>query len=98
MNKNVLAVFAAVCGLFMISCDTPKDDRPSAKASVDYVQPGARSTNNVSDMGGEVHTAQSPSHGTDKIMPAHDTGGNTIQPGDSVRGSEVTTEAGADKL
>lgn len=97
MNKNVLAVFSAVCGLAMVSCDTPKDNRPSSKASVDYVQPGTRNTYNVSDMGGEEHTAHGTLHGTENIMPDRDTGGNTIQPGDSVRETEVTTEAGAVK-
>ncbi|MBF8963325.1 hypothetical protein I0P70_08715 [Pontibacter sp. FD36] len=98
MNKNVLAVFSAVCGLAMISCDTPKDNRPSGKASVDYVQPGTRSTNNVSDMGGEDHTVHTDTHGGENIMPDRDLGGNTIQPGDSIRETEeVNSPAGATK-
>jgi hypothetical protein len=95
MNKNLIAVFSAVCGLAMISCDTPKDKRPSAKASVNTVEPGMRNTYNVSDIGGEDHTVHSTMHGTDNIMPDRDTGGNTIQPGDTVR--ETTTGAGAVK-
>ncbi|WP_242926207.1 hypothetical protein [Pontibacter vulgaris] len=47
MNKNVLAVFAAVCGLFMVSCSTPSDQRPEEKVSVDTVAPGTRNTNNI---------------------------------------------------
>ncbi|PVY40407.1 hypothetical protein [Pontibacter virosus] len=99
MNKNVLAVFAAVCGLFMISCDTPKDLRPEAKVSNDTVPPGMRSTNNVSDLGGDAAAHGAEGHSTQKeVMPNHDQGANTIQPGDSVRESGVTnSEAGADK-
>ncbi|PKV67294.1 hypothetical protein [Pontibacter ramchanderi] len=100
MNKNVLAVFAAFCGLVMISCDTPKDLRPEAKVSNDTVPAGMRGTYNVSDAGGETATAHgAEGHDTkQEVMPNHDQGANTIQPGDSVREEAVTnSEAGADK-
>jgi hypothetical protein len=99
MNKNVLAVFAAVCGLVMISCDTPKDLRPGAKVSNDTVAPGMRSTYNVSDAGGEAAAHGAAGHGAQQqIMPNHDQGANTIQPGDSIReGAKTNTEAGAVK-
>jgi hypothetical protein len=99
MNKNVLAVFAAVCGLFMISCDTPKDLRPGAKVSNDTVPPGTRKTNNVSDAGGDVAAYGAEGQSTKKeVMPNHDQGVNTLQPGDSVReGAKTNTEAGAVK-
>lgn len=96
MNKNVLAVFSAVCALAMISCDPPKDDRPSAKVSVDYVQPGTRSTYNVSDLGGDEHPVMGTVH--EEVMPDNDLGGNTIQPGDSIRETkETNSPAGAVK-
>jgi hypothetical protein len=101
MNKNVLAVFAAFCGLVMISCDTPKDLRPGAKVSNDTVAPGMRNTYNVSDAGGETHTSRTQeSHGTHQnVMPNHDQGVNTIVPGDTARegAGTVNTEAGAIK-
>ncbi|RIJ37572.1 hypothetical protein [Pontibacter oryzae] len=99
MNKNVIAVFAAACGLFMASCGTPSDLRPDEKVSTETVAPGTRHTFNVSDAG----NAEVTTHGTvqghpdkEQVMPNHDEGGNTIQPGDSVREvSETNTEAGA---
>ncbi|MCP2043049.1 hypothetical protein [Pontibacter sp. HSC-36F09] len=98
MNKNVLAVFAAVCGLFMISCDTPKDLRPEVKVSNDTVPPGTRGTYNVSDAGGEAAAHGAEGHGAQEVMPNHDQGAKTIQPGDSVRQGAVTNSAaGADK-
>ena len=94
MNKNVLAVFAAVCGLFMISCGTSSDQRPSTKASVSTVPAGMRSTYNVSDAGGEeVHAG----HGQDQLMPNHDAGVNTIEKGDSISDAATTLPEGADK-
>ncbi|GAB3203041.1 hypothetical protein ABID22_001209 [Pontibacter aydingkolensis] len=102
MNKNVIAVFAAVCGLFMVSCDTPKDLRPDNKVSNSTVEPGMRNTYNVSDAGGEA-TAHAGDHSEthvkeDEVMPNHDMGGNTIQKGDSVKEATLTnTEAGANK-
>lgn len=101
MNKNVIAVFAAACGLFMASCDTPKDYRPGEKVSTDYVDPGTRGTSNVSDAGnkevaegGEAH--EQTTHG--EVLPNHDPGANTIQPGDSVKeAAETNTAAGAVK-
>lgn len=105
MNKNVIAVFAAVCGLFMVSCDTPKDLRPGEKVSNDYVEPGMRSTSNVSD--GGLEGTETTAHGSDathgeatheEVMPNHDQGANTIQPGDSVsEAAETNTAAGAVK-
>ncbi|MFT2009753.1 hypothetical protein ACMA1I_13820 [Pontibacter sp. 13R65] len=93
MNKNVVAVLAAACGVVMIaSCDTPKDLRPETKVSVDYVQPGTRNTHNVGAVN-EVH-----GHGEqhEEVLPNHDPGANTIQPGDSIQETEETnTEAGA---
>ncbi|TXK51298.1 hypothetical protein FVR03_03560 [Pontibacter qinzhouensis] len=93
MNKNVVAVFAAVCGIVMITgCDTPKDQRPETKVSVDTVPPGTRNTHNVGGVN-EVH-----GHGTQhqEVMPNHDEGANTIQPGDSIDETGTTnTEAGA---
>jgi hypothetical protein len=99
MNKNVLAVFTVVCGLFMVSCDTPKDDRPSAKASVNTVPPGMRGTNNVSDAGGDVAAYGAEGRSThQEVMPNHDQGANTIQPGDSIReDAKTNTGAGAIK-
>lgn len=100
MNKN-LAVFAAVCGLFMASCDTPKDYRPGEKASVDYVKPGTRGTFNVSDAGNKEVAEGGDTHGKTthgEVMPNHDQGDNTIQPGDSVReAGKTNTAAGAVK-
>ncbi len=58
MNKNVLAVFAAVCGLFMVSCDTPSDLRPEEKVSVDFVEPGTRNTHNLSTTNPPMHEEQ----------------------------------------
>ncbi|MBC5775698.1 hypothetical protein H8S95_16590 [Pontibacter sp. KCTC 32443] len=102
MNKNVIAVFAAVCGLFMASCDTPKDYRPGEKVSTDYVEPGTRSTSNVSDAGvKDIAEGGDAAHGASthgEVMPNHDQGDNTIQPGDSVReAGETNTAAGAVK-
>ncbi|WP_018476292.1 hypothetical protein [Pontibacter roseus] len=106
MTKNILAVLAAGCGLFMTSCETPKDYRPESKVSVDYVQPGTRSTYNVSDMGadmpGDVHDAGHAKPETtekrEEVMPNADLGGNTIQPGDSIKETtETNSEAGAIK-
>lgn len=100
MNKNVIAVFAAVCGLFMASCGTPSDLRPGEKVSTEYVEPGTRNTFNVSDAGSpEVAPGAVQGH-TEKevVMPDRDLGGNTIQPGDSVMEvTETNTEAGATK-
>ncbi|MEJ8804345.1 hypothetical protein [Pontibacter sp. H249] len=103
MNKNVIAVFAAVCGLFMASCDTPKDLRPGEKVSTDFVAPGMRSTFNVSDAGDDEATMHKGDHSETEVkevqvMPNHDMGDNTIQPGDSVREEgETNTAAGAIK-
>ena len=87
MNKNVIAVFAAVCGLSMASCDTPKDLRPEEKVSVDFVEPGTRSTYNV----GEVNEVHPPAH-DEEVMPDHDLGGNSLMKGDSI---SETTETNA---
>lgn len=101
MNKNIIAVFAATCGLMMVSCDTPKDLRPSEKVSTDTVPPGHRSTFNVSDAGNaEITEHGIIQHTPDKdvVMPNHDMGGNTIVPGDSiVEETETNTEKGATK-
>ncbi|NDK54928.1 hypothetical protein [Pontibacter fetidus] len=101
MNKNVIAVFAAACGLFMASCDTPKDQRPGEKVSTDYVEPGTRKTFNVSDAGtAEVAEGGAVQGETthQEVMPNHDAGANTIQPGDSVsEAAETNTAAGAIK-
>ncbi|WP_162428157.1 hypothetical protein [Pontibacter pudoricolor] len=95
MNKNVIAVCAAICGLFMASCDTPKDLRPGEKVSTDYVEPGTRKTFNVSDAGLDGEAA----HGKathEEVMPNHDAGANSIQPGDSINeAAETNTAAGA---
>jgi hypothetical protein len=100
MNKNVIAAFAAACGLFMVSCDTPKDLRPGEKVSTEMVEPGTRSTFNVSDAGapevteGGIIQKSKVEHG--EIMPDRDLGGNTIQPGDSIMEvTETNTKAGA---
>ena len=102
MNKNVIAVFAVACGLFMASCDTPKDLRPGEKVSADYVEPGMRSTFNVSDAGDDEATAHTAGDHSEtqvkeqQVMPNHDMGENTIQPGDSVNEEgETNTKAGA---
>jgi hypothetical protein len=86
----------------MVSCETPKDLRPESKVSTDYVQPGTRSTFNVSDAGTAEVTAQGevqPSQTQEQeMMPNHDQGANTIQPGDSINEeAETNTAAGAVK-
>jgi hypothetical protein len=83
MNKNALVVFAAVCGLFMVSCGHPSDLRPEEKVSVDTVPPGTRDTYNV----GKVNAIYGEAH-KEEVTPNHDMGGNSIQKGDSI--SEVT--------
>lgn len=94
MNKNIKIVFAAVCGLFMVtSCDTPSDLRPEAKVSVDYVEPGTRNTYNVGTVN-EVypHTTEG------EVMPDRDLGGNEIQAGDSIKeATETNTVLGTTK-
>ncbi|WP_439880773.1 hypothetical protein ACSX1A_16660 [Pontibacter sp. MBLB2868] len=99
MNKNVIVVFAAVCGLAMASCDTPKDLRPGEKVSTEMVPPGTRDTYNVSDAGSPevAHGAvQQSKVEHEQVMPDRDLGGNTIQKGDSVlEVTETNTEAGA---
>ncbi|MFD2514069.1 hypothetical protein ACFSRY_09345 [Pontibacter locisalis] len=99
MNKNIIAVFAAVCGLSMASCDTPSDLRPDEKVSTEYVEPGTRNTYNVSDAGSpEIApgAVQQSKVEQKEIMPDRDLGGNTIQPGDSIlEVTETNTEAGA---
>jgi hypothetical protein len=96
MNKNVIAVFAAACGLSMASCDTPKDLRPEDKVSVDLVEPGTRNTHNVGGVN-EVHPNTKEEH--QEVMPNHDSGDNEmLQPGDSIReAGETNTKAGATK-
>lgn len=100
MNKNVTAVFAAVCGLFMFSCGTPSDLRPGEKVSTDTVEPGTRKTFNVSDAGTLEATDSIVQDHVDheQVMPDRDLGGNTLQPGDSINEAvETNTEAGATK-
>ena len=101
MNKNVIAVCAAVCGLFMASCDTPKDQRPGEKTSVDYVEPGTRSTFNVSDAGAAEVAEGGAVQGDvthEEVMPNHDAGANDLSPGDSINeATETNTPAGAVK-
>ncbi|RDV14450.1 hypothetical protein DXT99_15135 [Pontibacter diazotrophicus] len=93
MNKNIIAIFAAVAGLSMASCETPKDLRPEDKVSVDFVEPGTRNTYNI----GKVNEVYPESH-DGEVMPDRDLGGNTIQPGDSIRETtETNTEVGATK-
>jgi hypothetical protein len=96
MNKNVIAVFAAACGLFMASCDTPKDLRPEDKVSVDFVEPGTRNTYNVGGVN-EVYPETNEEH--QEVMPDRDLGDNEmLQPGDSIReAGETNTKAGATK-
>ena len=89
MNKNVVAVFAAVCGLFMVSCDTPKDLRPGEKVSVDLVEPGTRNSYNVEE------SVQPHSAGETKqeVTPNHEQGGKAA---DTVnQTTETNTAAGA---
>ncbi|WP_266203550.1 hypothetical protein [Pontibacter kalidii] len=100
MNKNVTALFAAACGLFMASCGTPSDLRPNEKVSTDFVEPGTRKTFNVSDAGTMEATAGAVQGNEDheQVMPDSDLGGNTLQPGDSViEAVKTNTEAGATK-
>ncbi|WP_162054116.1 hypothetical protein [Pontibacter pamirensis] len=93
MNKNITAVFAAICGLFMASCDTPSDLRPEDKVSVDYVEPGTRNTFNI----GKVNEVYPPSDEAE-AMPDRDLGGNTLQPGDSIlEATETNTVLGTTK-
>jgi len=79
MNKSITAVFAAACGLAMASCDTPKDLRPEDKVSLDFVEPGTRSTYNV----GAVNEVHPPAH-DEEVMPDRDLGGNSLVKGDSI--------------
>ncbi|MFD2999913.1 hypothetical protein ACFS7Z_06050 [Pontibacter toksunensis] len=92
MNKNIITVFAAVCGLFMVtSCETPSDLRPEAKVSVDYVEPGTRNTFNI----GKVNEVYPPAN-DGEVMPDRDLGGNEIQKADSLlEATETNTELGA---
>ncbi|WP_347157580.1 hypothetical protein [Pontibacter chitinilyticus] len=93
MNKNVLVIFAAVCGLSLTSCGDPSDLRPEEKVSVDLVEPGTRDTYNV----GKVNAIHDEND-KEQVMPDRDLGGNTIQKGDSVsERSETNTKEGADK-
>lgn len=93
MNKNIIAVGMAACGLFMASCDTPKDLRPEDKVSVDFVEPGTRSTYNV----GKVNEIYPPAH-DGEIMPDRDLGGNSLLKGDSIlEVTETNTAEGATK-
>ena len=89
MNKNIFVILAAACGIAMASCDTPSDLRPGQKVSVDYVEPGMRNTHNVesSKMGQHGHAQEQ------ELMPNHDRGVNTIEPGDSVGETELTNTA-----
>lgn len=94
MNKNIIAVFAAVCGLFTVSCDTPKDLRPEDKVSVDFVEPGTRTTYNV----GKVNEIYPDTHEESEVMPDRDLGGNSLQKGDSIlEVTETNTVQGATK-
>ncbi|WP_299758706.1 hypothetical protein [uncultured Pontibacter sp.] len=100
MNKNVTAVVAAVCGLFMFSCGTPSDLRPGEKVSTDTVEPGTRKTFNVSDAGTLEATENIVQDHVDhkEVLPNHDPGANTIEVGDSLREeAETNTRAGATK-
>jgi len=93
MNKNVIIVFAAVCGLSMASCGEASDLRPEEKVSVDIVEPGTRDTYNI----GEVN-AMYNENDKEQVMPDHDMGANSIQKGDSVsEKAETNTTKGADK-
>lgn len=93
MNKNVVMVFAAVCGLSMMSCGDFSDLRPDKKASVDVVEAGMRSTHNIggaSDEYGEPHKQH--------VMPDHDMGANSIKKGVPIdEEAETNTAEGADK-
>lgn len=93
MNKNVLVVFAAVCGLSMMSCGHSSDLRPGEKVSVDVVGPGMRTTYNIGGVNepyGETNKEQ--------VMPDHDMGANSIQKKDSINEkAETNTAEGADK-
>ncbi|TPE45492.1 hypothetical protein [Pontibacter mangrovi] len=99
MNKNVIAVFAATCGMFMVSCGTPSDLRPGEKVSTETVEPGQRKTFNVSDAGTLEETAsgnvqEHVEHG--EVLPNHDPGAHSLQKGDSTNEeAETNTEAGA---
>ncbi|MHA6248520.1 hypothetical protein ACXYMU_11325 [Pontibacter sp. CAU 1760] len=94
MNKNITAVFAAICGLFLAtSCDTPSDLRPDQKVSVDTVEPGTRETYNVGKVNEVYHESNES-----EVMPDRDLGGNTIQKGDSLlETTETNTVLGATK-
>ncbi|OKL40883.1 hypothetical protein [Pontibacter flavimaris] len=97
MNKNVTAVFAAACGMFMASCGAPSDLRPEEKVSIDTVEPGTRKTYNVSDAGTFGEGVEDEVK-AEQVMPNHDAGANSIQPGDSVKEkAEINSEAGAVK-
>lgn len=93
MNKNVIVVFAAMCGLSMASCGEPSDLRPEEKVSVDIVEPGTRDTYNV----GKVNAIYDEND-KEQVMPDRDLGGNSIQKADSLNeASESNTAEGADK-
>ena len=94
MNKNIAIVLTAVCGLFLAtSCETPSDLRPEYKVSVDYVQPGTRTTYNI----GKVNEVYPPAQ-EGETMPDRDLGGNEIQATDSVmEATETNTVLGTTK-
>lgn len=80
MKKNLTTLVAAASGLFMASsCETPPDLRPEDKVSVDYVEPGTRSTFNI----GKVNEVYGPADKAE-VMPDRDLGGNSLQKGDSI--------------
>ena len=73
MNKTVLSIFAGACCLFLFSCDTPKDQRPNGKVSVEMVPPGTRNTSKISSTENKGHA---PAHG--EVVPNHDPGQNKL--------------------
>ncbi len=93
MNKNVIVVFAAVCGLSMMSCGDFSDLRPDKKVSVDVVEAGMRSTHNI----GGAHDEYGQSK-KQEVIPDHDMGTNSIKKGDtSNEKAKTNTAEGADK-
>ncbi len=91
MNKNIVAAFTAVCALTLVSCDTPSDLRPENKVSVEYVEPGTRSTFNIGK-NNEIYEESD----RDEVLLNHDPGANEmLQKGDSIRErAETNTSEG----
>ncbi|GHA61706.1 hypothetical protein [Pontibacter akesuensis] len=94
--KKGKAKLLAIAGTIILvsSCGTPSDLRPEDKVSVEYVEPGTRSTYNI----GKVNEVHPPSD-EGEVMPDRDLGGNhMVQPNDSIKETtETNTVLGTTK-